>query len=153
MQPDEAAERVAGILDNVRALEKELARLKSRLAASQGDDLATQAVEVRGTKVLAAALEGADAPTLRETLDKLKDKLKSAVIVLASVAEGRVSLIAGVTADLTGKVKAGELVNMVAQQVGGKGGGRPDMAQAGGTDPANLPAALASVRGWAEARL
>ncbi len=153
VQPDEAAERVAGILDNVRALEKELARLKSRLAASQGDDLAAQAVEIKGAKVLAAALEGADVPTLRETLDKLKDKLKSAVIVLASVADGRVSLIAGVTADLTGKVKAGELVNMVAQQVGGKGGGRSDMAQAGGTDSANLPAALASMRGWVEARL
>ncbi|MDT3668732.1 MAG: alanine--tRNA ligase [Aromatoleum sp.] len=153
VQPDEAAERVAGILDNVRALEKELARLKSRLAASQGDDLAAQAVDVKGAKVLAAVLEGADVPTLREILDKLKDKLKSAVIVLASVADGRVSLIAGVTADLTGKVKAGELVNMVAQQVGGKGGGRPDMAQAGGTDSANLPAALASMRGWVEARL
>ncbi|WP_332669771.1 alanine--tRNA ligase [Aromatoleum sp.] len=153
VQPDEAAERVAGILDNVRALEKELARLKSRVAASQGDDLAAQAVGVKEAKVLAAALEGADVPTLRETLDKLKDKLKSAVIVLASVADGRVSLIAGVTADLTGKVKAGELVNMVAQQVGGKGGGRPDMAQAGGNDSANLPAALASVRAWVEARL
>ncbi|MCK0512179.1 alanine--tRNA ligase [Aromatoleum buckelii] len=153
VQPDEVAERIAGILDNVRALEKELARMKSRLAASQGDELVAQAVEVRGAKVLAAMLEGADVATLRETLDKLKDKLKSAVIVLAAVADGRVSLIAGVTADLTAKLKAGELVNMVAQQVGGKGGGRPDMAQAGGTEPAHLPAALASVKAWAEARL
>ncbi|KON80861.1 alanine--tRNA ligase [Azoarcus sp. PA01] len=153
VQPDEVAERIAGILDNVRALEKELARMKSRLAASQGDELVAQAAEVRGAKVLAAMLEGADVATLRETLDKLKNKLKSAVIVLAAVADGRVSLIAGVTADLTAKLKAGELVNMVAQQVGGKGGGRPDMAQAGGTEPANLPAALASVRAWAEARL
>ena len=152
-QPDEVAERVAGILDNVRALEKELARLKSKLAASQGDDLAAQAAEVGGAKVLAATLEGADVPTLRETLDKLKDKLKSAAIVLASVNDGKVSLIAGVTADLTGKVKAGELVNFVAQQVGGKGGGRPDMAQAGGTDPAQLPAALAGVRDWVAGKL
>ncbi len=153
VQPDEVAERVAGILDNVRALEKELARLKSKLAASQGDDLAGQAVEVKGVKVLAATLEGADVPTLRETMDKLKDKLKSAAIVLASVADGRVSLIAGVTADQTGRLKAGELVNFVAQQVGGKGGGRPDMAQAGGTDPGALPAALQGVAGWVDGRL
>jgi alanyl-tRNA synthetase len=152
-QPAEAAARVAQIQDNVKALEKELARLKSKLAASQGDDLLTQAVEVKGIKVLAANLEGADATALRETLDKLKDKLKSAAIVLASTGEGKVSLIAGVTADLTGKLKAGELVNFVAQQVGGKGGGRADMAQAGGTDPAAVPAALASVKGWVEARL
>jgi alanyl-tRNA synthetase len=103
--------------------------------------------------VLATTLDGADVAILRETMDKLKDKLGSAVIVLASVADGKVSLIAGVTADLTAKVKAGEVVNMVAQQVGGKGGGRPDMAQAGGTDPAGLPAALESVRGWVEAKL
>jgi len=153
VQPDEVAERVAGILDNVRALEKELARLKSKLAASQGDDLAGQAADVKGAKVLAATLEGADVTTLRETMDKLKDKLKSAAIVLASVADGRVSLIAGVTADLTGKVKAGELVNFVAAQVGGKGGGRPDMAQAGGTEPDKLPAALAGVNDWVAAKL
>ncbi len=152
-QPDEVAERVVGMLDNLRALEKEVARLKSKLAASQGDDLLTQAVDVKGAKVLAATLEGADVATLRETLDKLKDKLKSAAIVLASVADGKVSLIAGVTADLTGKVKAGELVNQVAQQVGGKGGGRPDMAQAGGTQPENLAAALASVESWVAAKL
>ncbi|MBV2263314.1 MAG: alanine--tRNA ligase, partial [Thauera sp.] len=153
VQPDEVAERVAGILDNVRALEKELARLKGKLAASQGDELVSQAVEVGGVKVLAALLEGADLPTLRDTMDKLKDKLKSAAIVLASVGEGKVSLIAGVTADHTAKVKAGELVNFVAQQVGGKGGGRPDMAQAGGTQPENLAAALAGVKEWVAAKL
>ncbi|NHC07412.1 alanine--tRNA ligase [Azonexus fungiphilus] len=152
-QPDDIAERIAGMLDNVRSLEKELARLKSKLAASQGDDLAAGAVEVKGAKVLAATLEGADVATLRETMDKLKDKLKSAAILLASVVDGKVTLIAGVTADLTAKVKAGELVNMVAQQVGGKGGGRPDMAQAGGTQPENLPAALASVVAWVAGKL
>jgi len=154
VQPDEVCERVAQLMENVRALEKEVARFKSKLAASQGGDLAAQAVSVSGAKVLAATVAGADAATLRETLDQLKDKLKSAAIVLASVGEGnKVSLIAGVTSDLTGKVKAGELVNMVAQQVGGKGGGRPDMAQAGGSDPSRLPEALASVRPWLEARL
>jgi len=152
-QPDEIAERVVGILDNVRALEKELARLKAKLASGQGDDLAGQAIDIKGASVLAAVMEGADAAGLRETMDKLKDKLKSAAIVLAAVNEGKVSLIAGVTADLTTKVKAGELVNMVASQVGGKGGGRPDMAQAGGTDASALPAALASVRAWVEAKL
>ncbi|NMF98111.1 alanine--tRNA ligase [Aromatoleum toluolicum] len=152
-QPDEVAERVAAVLDNVRALEKELARLKSKLAASQGDDLVSQATDVKGIKVLAAMLDGADVPTLRETMDKLKDKLKSAAIVLASAADGKVSLIAGVTADQTGKVKAGELVNFVAQQVGGKGGGRPDMAQAGGTEPSKLPAALAGVADWVAGKL
>lgn len=152
-QPEEIAERVAGLIDNVRALEKELARMKSKLAASQGDDLAANAVEVAGAKVLAAVLDGADAATLRETLDKLKDRLKTAAIVLASVADGRVSLVAGVTQDLTARVKAGELVNMVAQQIGGKGGGRPDMAQAGGTQPDALPQALASVQAWVADRL
>ena len=152
-QPDELAERITGILDNVRALEKELARLKAKLASGQGDDLAAQAADVKGIKVLAATMEGADVAALRETMDKLKDKLKSAAIVLATVSDGKVSLIAGVTADLTAKVKAGELVNMVAQQVGGKGGGRPDMAQAGGTDAAALPKALATVTDWVTAKL
>ena len=152
-QPQEVLSRVVQVMDNVKALEKELARLKSKLAASQGDDLLSQATDVAGAKVLAAVLEGADVATLRETLDKIKDKLKSAAVVLASVIDGKVSLIAGVTPDLTGKVKAGELVNMVAQQVGGKGGGRPDMAQAGGTDAAALPAALASVAGWVGGKL
>ena len=152
-QPQEAAIRITQVLDNMKMLEKELARLKSKLASGQGDDLVNLAVEVNGVKVLAALLEGADNNTLRETLDKLKDKLKSAAIVLASVADGKVSLIAGVTSDLTAKVKAGELVNMVAQQVGGKGGGRPDMAMAGGTQPEHLVAALASVSGWVQKKL
>ena len=108
---------------------------------------------MKGIKVLAATLDGADVTALRETMDKLKDKLKTAAIVLASVTDGKVSLIAGVTADSTGKVKAGELVNFVAQQVGGKGGGRPDMAQAGGTDAAALPAALGGVVAWVEGKL
>jgi alanyl-tRNA synthetase len=136
-----------------RSLEKELARLKSKIASSQGLDLSGQAIDVKGSKVLAATLEGADSKTLRETMDQLKDKLKSAAIVLGAVNDGKVSLIAGVTSDLTSKVKAGELVNFVAQQVGGKGGGRPDMAQAGGTDAAKLPAALQSVGPWVEQRL
>jgi len=152
-QPQEAAARVAQIMDNVKALEKELAALKSKLAAAQGDELLAQAQDINGVKVLAAKLDGADAAVLRETLDKLKDKLKSAAIVLAAVNEGKVSLIAGVTADATAKVKAGELVNFVAQQVGGKGGGRPDMAQAGGTQPENLANALAGVIGWVKAKL
>jgi alanyl-tRNA synthetase len=153
VHPAEIDGRIAQMLDNVRALEKELARLKSKLAASQGDDLVDQAVDVKGVKVLAAKLDGADAQALRETMDKLKDKLKSAVILLSAVSDGKVALVAGVTADLTGKVKAGELVNFVAQQVGGKGGGRPDMAQAGGTNPAALPQALAAVKEWVEAKL
>ncbi|MSQ63911.1 MAG: alanine--tRNA ligase [Betaproteobacteria bacterium] len=144
---------VQGLLDERRTLEKELARLRSKLAMGQGQDIASQAVDVKGSKVLAATIEAADAKTLRETMDKLKDKLKSAAIVLGAVSDGKVSLIAGVTADLTGKVKAGELVNFVAQQVGGKGGGRPDMAQAGGTEPAKLAAALQSVKGWVEQRM
>ena len=145
--------RVAQLLDGVRALEKELARLKSKLAATQGDDLASQVVAVKGVKVLAARLENADALALRETLDKLKDKLQSAVIVLGSVVDGKVALIAGVTKDLTAKVKAGELVNLVALQVGGKGGGRPDMAQAGGSEPEKLSEALAGVLAWVQQRL
>jgi alanyl-tRNA synthetase len=151
--PDELTVKIAAVQDHVKALEKELAALKSKLASGQGDELATQAVEIKGVKVLAATLEGADVATLRETMDKLKDKLKTAAIVLASVADGKVSLIAGVTADATSRVKAGELVNFVAQQVGGKGGGRPDMAQAGGTDAAALPGALAGVAAWVEQRV
>ena len=141
------------MLDNVRGLEKELARLKSKLAAAQGDDLGACAVDIKGAKVLAAEIDGADAKALRETLDKLKDKLGSAAIVLASRAGGKVTLIAGVSADLIDRVKAGELVNHVATQCGGKGGGRPDMAQAGGTLPDNLPQALASVARWVEAKV
>ncbi len=145
--------KIVQIMDNVKALEKELARLKSKLASSQGDDLADQAVDISGIKVLAAVLEGADANGLRETMDKLKDKLKSAAIVLASSSDGKVSLAAGVTTDLVGKLKAGELVNFVAGQVGGKGGGKPDLAMAGGTEPAQLPQALASVAGWVKEKL
>jgi alanyl-tRNA synthetase len=144
---------VTMLLDDKKTLEKELARLRSKLAMGQGTDLASQAVDVKGVKILAATLEGADAKTLRETADKLKDRLKSAAIVLSTVADGKVSLLASVTSDLTAKVKAGDLVNFVAQQVGGKGGGRPDMAQAGGTDASRLPAALESVREWVEQKL
>ena len=147
-QPDDIAERLAGMLDTIRALEKEVAALKGKLASSQGDELAGQAVEVKGVKVLAARLDNADARQLRETMDKLKDKLKTAAIVLAAVDDGKVQIAAGVTADTVGKIKAGELVNFVAQQVGGKGGGKPDMAMAGGTDAAALPAALQSVAAW-----
>ncbi|HEX4782552.1 MAG TPA: alanine--tRNA ligase [Usitatibacter sp.] len=153
-QPAEIESKLAAALENARALEKELARVKVKMATSQGTDLAGSAVDVKGVKVLAAHLEGADVKTLRDTLDKLKDKLKSSAIVLASAdADNKVSLIAGVTQDLIARVKAGELVNFVASQVGGKGGGRPDMAQAGGTNAAALPAALESVRGWVEERL
>ena len=152
-QPQEAAARIAQIQDSVRHLEKELAQMKSKLANSQSGDLTSQIKTVKGIQVLAASLEGVDARALRETLDSLKDKLNSAVIVLAAVVDGRVTLIAGVTPDLTARVKAGELVNMVAQQVGGKGGGRADMAQAGGAQPENLPSALESVLGWVERQL
>ena len=144
----EATAKIGQIMDQVKNLEKELDRLKSKLAASQGDDLAGQAVDVGGVKVLAAKLEGADVKQLREAADKLRDKLGNAALVLATVLEGKVSLIASVSKDATAKVKAGDLVNFVAQQVGGKGGGRPDMAQAGGTQPENLDAALASVVDW-----
>ncbi|MBY0267237.1 MAG: alanine--tRNA ligase [Burkholderiales bacterium] len=141
------------LADEKKALEKEIAKLRSKLASGQGGDLSAQAADVKGTKVLAAAIDGADAKSLREAMDNLKDKLKSAAIVLASSEGGKVTLIAGVTADLTARVKAGELVNFVAQQVGGKGGGRPDMAQAGGTDPSKLPQALASVPDWVGGKL
>ncbi|MCA3177298.1 MAG: alanine--tRNA ligase [Burkholderiaceae bacterium] len=144
--------KIEQLLESARATERELAKLKSKLAASQGDELVAKAVEVKGLKVLAVSLDGADAKALRETMDKLKDKLKSAAIVLAAVSDGKVQLAAGVTADAVGKVKAGELVNFVAQQVGGKGGGKPDMAMAGGTDAAALPKALASVQGWVAER-
>jgi len=149
----EVPARLAQTLEQVRALEKELAALKGKLASSQGDDLAARAVDLGGLRVLAAQLDSADAKALRETLDKLKDKLKSAAIVLAAVDGGKVQLAAGVTADHCAKIKAGELVNFVARQVGGKGGGKPDMAMAGGTDPAGLPQALQSVRAWVAERV
>ena len=151
-QPEELTQRIAQVQEHVKTLEKELAAAKSKLAANQGDELLTQAVDIKGIKVLAATLDGANATTLRETMDKLKDKLKTAAIVLATVSDGKVSLIAGVTADATAKVKAGELVNFVAQKVGGKGGGRADMAQAGGTDPSGLAAALQGVANWVAER-
>ncbi|MDR0275149.1 MAG: alanine--tRNA ligase, partial [Burkholderiaceae bacterium] len=149
----QAQARLAQTLEQMRALEKEIAQLKGKLASSQGDELAVQAVAVGNIKVLAARFEGADAKTLRETLDKLKDKLKTAAIVLAAVEGGKVQLAAGVTADVMNKIKAGELVNFVASQVGGKGGGKPDMAMAGGTNAAALPKALESVRAWVEQRV
>ncbi len=151
--PAEVGARVLAILDQVRGLERELTALKGKLASAQGDELLAMAVDVKGIKVLAAMLDGADAKALRETLDQLKNKLKSAAIVLATVEGGKVQLAAGVTADAVGKVKAGELVNFVALQVGGKGGGKPDLAMAGGSDAAALPAALASVAGWVSAKL
>lgn len=153
VQPSELTQRIAQMQDAMKALEKELATFKSKFASSQGGDLVSQATEFNGVKILSVLLEGVDSGVLRDTLDALKDKLKSAVIVLAAVTEGKVALIAGVTADTTNKIKAGELVNMVAQQVGGKGGGRADMAQAGGTQPELLQAALASVSDWVTARL
>ncbi|HRY90192.1 MAG TPA: alanine--tRNA ligase, partial [Rubrivivax sp.] len=148
----EVPARVAALLDQVRGLEKELDALKGRLASAQGDELLGQAVDVGGLKVLAATLPGADAKALRETMDRLKAKLKSAAIVLAAVEGGKVQLAAGVTADRSAKIKAGELVNFVAQQVGGKGGGKADLAMAGGNDASRLPAALDSVRAWVAER-
>ena len=151
--PAELNSRIAQVLDQMKSLEKEMAALKAKMASSQGNELMTQAVEVKGVKVLSALLPGADAKTLRDTMDKLKDKLKTAVIVLAAVDGDKVQLAAGVTSDTTGKVKAGELVNFVAQQVGCKGGGKPDMAMAGGTDATHLNEALASVQAWVTERL
>ena len=152
-QPAELNARIAQVLDQVKALEKELAAAKGKLASAQGDELMTQAVDVKGIKLLVAKLEGADAKTLRDTMDKLKDKMKTAVIVLTAVDGEKVQIAAGVTADTTGKVKAGELASFVAGQVGGKGGGKPDMAMAGGTNAAALPAALASVQAWVAERV
>ncbi len=154
----ELNERIAHVLDNVRLLEREIAALKGKLASGQGDELLKQALDLRGkdgklVKLLVARLEGADVKTLRDTMDKLKDKLKTAVIVLAVPDGERVQIAAGVTSDSVGRVKAGELVNFVAAQVGGKGGGKPDLAMAGGTEPAKLDAALASVPAWVAERL
>ena len=151
--PAELAPKLAQMVDQVRALEKEVERLKSRLAANAGGDLVEQAVDVGGVRVLAAALEGADAKSLRETADQLRNKLKSCALVLGTVTDGRVNLVAAVTADVIDRIKAGDLVNFVATQVGGKGGGKPDMAMAGGNLPAQLPAALASVAPWVGERL
>jgi alanyl-tRNA synthetase len=150
---DDADEKVSQLLEKTRRLEKELQQLKGKLASSQGSDLASQAVEIDGIKVLAARLDGADAQTLRDTLDQLKNKLGSAAVVLGAVSGDKVSIVAGVTRDQTDRLKAGELVNAVASQVGGKGGGRPDMAQAGGNRPENLDMALKSVTQWVSNRL
>jgi alanyl-tRNA synthetase len=152
-QPAEVEFKVTQLLESMKLLEREAARAKQKMAASAGDDLAGTAVDVKGVMVLAARLDGADVKTLRDTMDQLKNKLKSSAIVLAASEGEKVSLIAGVSQDLIARVKAGELVNFVALQVGGKGGGRADMAQAGGTNPKGLPAALASVKGWVEERL
>ncbi len=140
------------ILDNVRNLEKELVRVKSKVASGQGEDMVAKAQTVNGVTVLATVLQDSDAALLRQTIDQLKAKLKSGVILLASVSGEKITLIAGVTDDLTGKFKAGELVNYVAKQVGGKGGGRPDLAQAGGTNPEGLNAAIDSVLNWVAER-
>jgi len=150
---DDVARKVEQLQARVKSLEKELEQTRARLASGQGGDLSAQAKDIKGVKVLASRLDGADSKTLRDTLDKLKDKLGNAAIVLASGQDGKVLLIAGVTKDLTAKVPAGELVNRVALRVGGKGGGRPDMAQAGGTNPTHLDAALADVPGWVEGKL
>ena len=150
---DAVDDKVRQLLERTRKLEKELEQLKGKIASSQGGDLATQAVDVGGIKVLAVLLDGVDPKALRDTVDQLKNKLGSAAIVLAAVADGKVSLVAGVTKDCMAQVKAGDLVNAVALQVGGKGGGRPDMAQAGGDNPAALAAALASVPEWVRGRL
>jgi alanyl-tRNA synthetase len=149
----EVNERLVSVLEHVKTLDKELAALKGKLASAQGDELLSQAQDIKGVKLLVARLDGADVKTLRDTLDKLKDKLKTAVIVLGVVDGAKVQIAVGVTPDTTGKVKAGELVNFIAGQVGGKGGGKPDMAMAGGTEPAKLAAALASVQGWVAPKL
>ena len=151
--PQEVAQKISQIIENVRQTEKELARLKTKLAGSQSEELITQAQEIKGIKVLAVNLEGTNAKTLRDTLDKLKDKLKTCAIVLSTIEDSKITLIAGVSADLIQQIKAGELVNYVAKQVGGKGGGRPDMAQAGGTQPDQLPKALESVSDWVKGKM
>jgi len=146
--PDELKQRLLQLQDQIKTLEKDLERTKSKMAASQGEELLSQVVTVNGCNTLVALLESVDVKALRETLDQIKNKLKSGVIVLAVIQDGKVQIIAGVTADLLTKVKAGEVVNFVAQQVGGKGGGKPDMAMAGGTNPAELPKALRSLTDW-----
>jgi alanyl-tRNA synthetase len=151
--PEDAPRKVEQLQARVKQLEKELEQLRGKLARGEASDVASQAKEVKGVKVVAARLDGADAKGLREAVDRLKDKLAPAAIVLASVVDGKVTLIAGVSRDLTGRIQAAPLVNEVARRVGGKGGGRADMAQAGGSDPSGLDAALAEVAGWVEQRL
>ncbi len=151
--PDEIDGKVGQLLSRVREQEKQLAQLKAKMASQAGSDLSAGAEDINGVKVLAAQLEGADSNTLRDTLDQLKNKLGSAAIVLATEADGKVKLIAGVSKDLTGRIKSGDLVNVAAAEVGGKGGGRPDMAQAGGSNPEGIPKALAAARDWLHAQL
>ena len=150
---NELDERISHVLDHVKLLEKEIAALKGKLSSAQGDELLAQAVEVKGVKVLSVKLADADIKTLRQTMDKFKDKLKTAVIVLGVTDGDKVQIAVGVTPDVTGKIKAGELVNFCAAQIGGKGGGKPDLAMAGGTEPAKLAQALGSVLDWVSARL
>ena len=152
-QPEDATQKLSQLNDSIRRLEKDLSLLKSKLAGSQGDDLIKQVREVKGIKVLVSSLESVDIKTMREILDRLKGKLKTCIVVFGTESAGKVKLIAGVTEDLTTKIKAGELVNFVAMQVGGKGGGRADIAQAGGTQPENLEKALNSVLDWVEQKL
>ena len=150
---DEVEDKVRQLVERGRRLEKEVGKLKSQLASGKGSDLAEQAVDISGVNVLAANVEGADSKSLRDAVDRLKNKLSPAVVVLATVEEGKVRLVAGVTKETTATIKAGELISEIAQLVGGKGGGRPDMAQAGGNDPSGLPAALARVPGFVTERL
>jgi alanyl-tRNA synthetase len=150
---DSLEERLQLLLEQNKAAEKELGRLQAQIASAQGNNLISQAQDVQGVKVLAACLDNIEAKQLRETLVELNQKMGSSVIVLATVKEGKISLVAGSSADIMGKVKAGELVNHVALQVGGKGGGRADIAQAGGTNPDNLPQALQSVAAWVAQKL
>jgi len=152
-KPDELVDKVKQLAAGNKALEKKLDQLKSKMASNTGSDLASQAEELGGAKLLVTAVEGFNSKALRETVDQLKNKLGSAIVVLANASDGKVSLVAGVSTDLTDKVKAGELVNMVALKIGGKGGGRPDMAMAGGSDASALPEALASVKPWVESKL
>jgi alanyl-tRNA synthetase len=150
---EDVSEKAAQLVERNRSLEKELEQLKGKLASAAGSDLAGSAVDIGGVKVLAAALEGVDPKSLRDTMDQLKNKLGSAVVVLGTVADGKVSLVAGVTADQISRMKAGDLIREVAAKVGGKGGGRPDMAQAGGSQPEALPEALALVKDWVQERV
>jgi len=151
--PAELVSRIEQLAAASRSLEKQLQQLKAKMASTTGTDLAAKAEEINGAKLLAVQVDGFNAKALRDTVDQLKNKLGSAVIVLISTVDDKVNMVAGVSNDLTDKVKAGELVNMVAEQLGGKGGGRPDMAMAGGNDASAVPAALASIKPWVEAKL
>jgi alanyl-tRNA synthetase len=151
--PLELVERVQQLVASNRTLEKQLGQLKAKMASSVGDELASQVIEINGTQVLVATLEKFNSKSLRDTVDRLKNKLGTTVIVLASINDGKVDLVVGVSKDLTKKVTAGDLANMVAEQIGGKGGGRPDMAMAGGNDVSAVPSALESVKPWLEGKL